>query len=113
MNVGKQRATRVARSQDTPHRLSAVRVQVNRIDELRVWKALRELGDRRTNAFEAGAEILPTMAGDQYERSGPIAARGSRLKVGRQPIDHRRHLMKFLERQEQRINDRIARHENE
>ncbi|MNF08788.1 hypothetical protein D3C80_2092980 [compost metagenome] len=43
-----------------------LRVEVYRVNELYIWVAQGQFGQGQADTFETGAEVFPTMAGDQH-----------------------------------------------
>jgi len=95
-------------AQDLLHGSAHVRVQVHGVEEQHLGMPRGQLRNRPADRLEARPEILPAVARDQDDLP--------QLRVcGQAPLqlrDRGRCLPDLLQRQQQRVDDRVARHED-
>jgi len=98
---------RVGAAQDLVDRLPDVGVEVHRVEEGGLREAPRQLRDRLAYGFESGAEVLAAVAGDQNQ-AWAVSGRQGLGEAG----DGRRVLLDDVPREEERVDDRVARDED-
>src|ERR1043166_3132593 len=102
------------------HRFAYIRIQMDRINEMGFRESRREIGYCPTDGFKPGTETFAPVTGDQDD-SGTTTARG-RVQRGLAVVDRPGleesgetgdqwgMLGNDIQRQEQRVNDSVARH---
>ena len=102
-------------AKDLVNRLAHIGIQVHRINKIHIRILLRKILHRRHHADETFAEILPAMAGDQHQLLATRQARHIIAGICQHLVLLLRQggiIPKLLHHHVERINHRIARHED-